>query len=204
MFSTTLGKLRAVLLVFTLGLLGSAVPAFAQNSPGIGVGVKGGLLFSNLDFGSNDDFLKNKTGFIGGLFFGGNRGGLLGVEADILYARKGANVENSNLDFDIQTLEIPVLLRLNAGSGSLSGARLYGLAGPSMAFRLKSEFGGIDIVDFTQGYDVNLVLGGGVELTRFLVEVRYSKGLKNISKDFSESDDIKTRAWAVLLGLRFN
>jgi Outer membrane protein beta-barrel domain len=189
-----------ILLALTLG----PTRAFAQSDNGVGVGIKGGLLFSNLDFGANDDFLKNKTGFVGGLFIGGNRGGLLGVEADIFYARKGATVEGSGSDFDIHMLEIPVLLRLNAGSGSLSGARLYGLAGPSMGFRLKSEFGGIDIVDSTQGYDVNLVFGGGVELTRFLVEVRYNRGLRNISKNFSQSADIKSRAWAALIGLRFN
>lgn len=202
MTSTARNRILLGLTLFVLTL--GASPAFAQNDTGVGVGIKGGLLFSNLDFGEDDDFLKNKTGFVGGLFIGGNRGGLLGVEADIFYARKGASVDGSGSDFDLHMLEIPVLLRVNTGSGSLSGARLYGLAGPSMGFRLKSEFGGIDIVDFTEGYDVNLVLGAGVELTRFLVEVRHNRGLKNISKNFSQSADIKTRSWAVLLGLRFN
>ncbi len=203
MISTSRSRVLLGLLVTVLTL--GASSAFAQNNDrGIGVGIKGGLLFSNLDFGADDDFLKNKTGFTGGLFIGGNRGGLLGVEADILYSTKGAKVEGSGSDFDIRMLEIPVLLRLNVGSGSLSGARLYGLAGPSMGFRLKSEFGGIDIVDFTEGYDVNVVLGAGVELTRFLIEARYNRGLKNISKNFSESADIKTRSYAVLLGIRFN
>lgn len=203
MISTNRSRVLLGLLVFVLML--GASSAFAQsNGNGIGVGIKGGLLFSNLDFGADDDFLKNKTGFTGGLFIGGNRGGLLGVEADIFYSSKGANVDGSGSDFDIRMLEIPVLLRLNVGSGSLSSARVYGLAGPSMGFRLKSEFGGIDIVDFTEGYDVNVVLGAGVELTRFLVEARYNHGVKNISKNFSESADIKTRSYAVLLGIRFN
>jgi hypothetical protein len=186
-----------LLLAFAL----SASPASAQ---GVGAGIKGGLLFSNLHFGEGQDFLKNKTGFIGGLFIGGNRGGVLGVEGDIFYARKGAKVEGTDAEYDIDVLEIPVLLRINAGSGSLNGARLYGLAGPAIDFRLKSEFDGIDIVDFTKGYDVNLVFGAGVEITRFLAEVRYNHGLTNISKDFSESSDIKTRSWALLVGLRFN
>lgn len=197
-----IGLVRAVtMLALLLGVLVS--PARAQNAGGVGVGVKGGLLFSSLDFGANVDFLENRTGLIGGLFIGGNRGGLLGVEADILYARKGSTLSN-NRDLDIHMLEIPVLLRLNVGSRSLSGVGFYGLAGPAMDFRLKSEFNGIDIIDFTEGYDVNLVFGGGVEITRFLAEVRYNHGLRNISKNFSASRDIKTRAWALLIGVRFN
>lgn len=198
----TLGRFRTVLpLALLLGTLAS--PVFAQNAEGIGVGLKGGLLFSSLDFGRNDDFLQDRTGLIGGLFIGGNRGGLLGVEADIFYARKGSTLP-TNRDLDIHMLEIPVLLRVNAGSRSLGGVSLYGLAGPAMDFRLKSEFDGLDIVDSTEGYDVNLVFGGGIEITRFLAEVRYNHGLRNISKNFSQSSEIKTRAWAVLIGVRFN
>lgn len=193
-----------VAIAMSLCVLSVARPASAQNAEGIGVGVKGGLLFNTLDFGANDDFLKNKTGLIGGLFIGGNRGGLLGVEADIFYARKGGSGSGSAPDLDIHMLEIPVLLRLNLGARSLSGVGLYGLAGPAMDFRLKSDFGGVDIIDFTQGYDVNMVFGGGVEITRFLAEVRYNHGLRNISKDFSASREIRTRAWAVLIGVRFN
>jgi hypothetical protein len=198
---TRVRLLAALPFVFLLAL---ATPASAQSAQGVGVGIKGGLLFSNLDFGANDDFLTNKTGFIGGLFFGGNRGGILGVEADIFYARKGTRLSEDGPDVNIDVLEIPVLLRVNAGSRSLSGVSLYGLAGPALDFRLKSEFDGVDIIDFTKGYDVNLVFGAGIEVTRFLAEVRYNHGLRNISKNFSASDEIKTRSWALLVGVRFN
>ncbi|MBM3772043.1 MAG: PorT family protein [Acidimicrobiia bacterium] len=197
-----LGRIRLALpLAVLLATVASTVNA--QNAEGIGVGLKGGLLFSSLDFGRNDDLIQNRTGLIGGLFIGGNRGGLIGVEADILYARKGSRLP-TNRDLDIHMLEIPVLLRVNAGSRSLSGIGVYGLAGPAMDFRLKSEFNGVDIIDFTEGYDVNLVFGGGIEITRFLAEVRYNRGLRNISKNFSASNEIKTRAWALLIGVRFN
>jgi len=189
-------------LSFVLCLTLAASSASAQDAEGVGVGLKGGLLFSNLDFRANDDFLANRTGLIGGLFVGGNRGGLLGVEADVFYARKGSTVGAAELD--IHMLEIPVLLRLNAGSRSLGGVAVYGLVGPAMDFRLKSELDGIDIVDATEGYDVNLVIGGGIEITRFLAEVRYNHGLRNISKNFAASDQIKTRSWALLVGVRFN
>jgi hypothetical protein len=191
----------AVAVTWALGA--SVTPAHAQSDPGIGVGVKGGLLFSTLDFGANDDFLANKTGFIGGLFIGGNRGGVVGVEADLFYAVKGATTDAGG-DYDIRVLEIPVLLRVNAGSSSRSGVSAYGLLGPAINFRLESKFNGIDIVDSTEGYDVNLVVGGGIEITRFIAELRYNHGLRNISKRFSASSDIKTRSFAALIGVRFN
>lgn len=188
--------------LLVLCLFAAARPAAAQSAQGVGVGIKGGLLFNNLDFGADQDLLKSKTGLVGGLFVGGNRGGLLGVEMDIFYARKNGEFAGSPITFDM--LEVPLLLRLNVGSKSLSGASLYGLVGPAMDFRLKSDFDGINIVDFTKGYDVNLVFGGGIELTRFLAEVRYNQGLRNIAKDFSQSDTIKTRSFALLIGVRFN
>lgn len=199
-------KQFALAAVVTLTTAASATPALAQSQQdyGIGVGVKGGLLFSALDFGRNDDFLSNKTGFVGGLFIGGNRGGVLGVEADLLYMAKGAKTRSNDEDYDIKVLQIPVLLRLNAGTHSRAGASIYGLVGPALDLRLKSEFGGVDIVDSTEGYDVSLVIGGGVEITRFLAEVRYNHGLRNISKGFSASDEIKTRSFAAMIGVRFN
>lgn len=197
----TIARVRLGFLL-VLCLLAIGRPAAAQNAQGVGIGIKGGLLFNNLDFGANQDFLESKTGLIGGLFIGGNRGGLLGIEADIFYARKNGEFNGQTITFDM--LEIPLLLRLNAGSRSLSGVSLYGLAGPAISLRLKSDFDGLDIVDLTQGYDVNLVFGGGIEITRFLAELRYNQGLRNISKDFSASDTIKTRSFALLIGVRFN
>lgn len=200
------GVALAAAVVLGVGL--AAAPAHAQSGGkqdyGIGFGVKGGLLFSSLDFGENDDFLKNKTGFTGGLFIGGNRGGVLGVELDLLYAEKGAKTRSNDEDFEIKVLQVPILLRLNAGTHSRAGINVYGLVGPAIDFRLDTKFRGIDIVDSTEGYDVNLVFGGGIEITRFLAEVRYNHGLRNISKNVSGSDEIKTRSVAALIGVRFN
>jgi len=184
-------------------ILMDPLPAAAQ---GAGVGLKGGFLFSEIDIGGEnlgtEQLLENKAGWMAGIFFGGNRRGTAGIQGEVLYGKKGAKIDQSNLD--IYLLEIPVLLRLNGGSRSLSGVNVYGLVGPSFDIRLKSEIDGVDVNDNIESFDTSLVFGAGVEISRFILEGRYMRGLRNISKDFSVSNEIKTRAWALLAGVRFN
>jgi hypothetical protein len=54
------------------------------------------------------------------------------------------------------------------------------------------------------GYDVNLIFSGGVEITRFIIEFRYNKGLKNLAPNLGDSVSVKTHAFLVLFGVRFN
>jgi len=192
-----------------LGLL-LTVPtaAAAQSHSGIGVGVKAGPLFSSLTSSVTKDQFKNKAGWIGGLFVGGNRNGIVGAAVELLYARKGAKADDGSGDkVDIDYLEIPVLLRLNAGSSSLSGANVFAVVGPAFDIRLKAKLStGEDVKEQTQGVDVGLAVGAGVEITRFIVEGRYTKGLRNIAKgtDFEPGEKIKTSTFAIFFGVRFN
>jgi hypothetical protein len=66
-----------------------ATPALAQE--GFGVQVGGGPIFSSFDDTAGLDF-DTKAGWLAGLLMGGNRGGVLGVEADVLYGKKGAKL----------------------------------------------------------------------------------------------------------------
>jgi hypothetical protein len=169
---------------------------------GIGIGAKTGPLFSSFRGVENLDF-ENKTGWMGGIFFGGNRPGIVGVMGELMYAKKGAK-QGVN-ETDIHYLEIPVLLRVNAGSNSLNGILGYFLIGPAFDINLKSKLNGIDIEDVYEDFDIGLVVGGGVEITRFIVEARGNWGLRKILKgDLGDAQKIKTRSFALLFGVRFN
>ncbi len=50
---------------------------------------------------------------------------------------------------------------------------------------------------------MSLVAGVGVEISRFIIEGRGTWGLRNIAKE-GEGLDVKTRTFAILVGLRFN
>ncbi len=199
-------------LVGLLALLVAPIPVFAQQQAstgnsqhheGIGIGVKGGPLFSTID--EVDNSFSNRTGFIGGLFLGGNRGGVVGVGVDLLYARKGGKDPDSRDTLDLDYINVPVYARINIGSSSRQGVSAYGTVGADLNFLLKAQVssGGGDIKDQFERADYGVAAGVGVEITRLIIEGRFTRGLGNIAKD-KRAAVLKTQTFAVLIGVRFN
>ena len=176
---------------------------------GIGFGVKGGYLYSSIAQGSQP--FDNNNGWEFGVFFGGNRNGVVGVMGEVLYAKKvyksGDGNLNLNSDLNLYYLEIPILLRLNIGSGNKNkGVIVYGLAGPVFDVNLSAKLNDLDVKDRYESLDIGILLGGGIEISRFLLEGRYTWGLMNLLVNNSNafSSDAKSRTFALLAGLRFN
>jgi hypothetical protein len=174
----------------------------SRSEGGIGIGIKGGPLFSTLSSEAFKSPLGSRTGWIGGLFIGGNRAGVVGVGVDLLFARKTVATDfgDTNLDY----FQVPIYLRVNIGSSRASGARVYAVVGPAIDVRLKGEFKFEGITKQTEAVDLGLQGGAGVEFARFLVEGRYTKGLRNIGKDLGTTHEIKSKSFAIMLGVRFN
>ncbi len=62
--------------------------AAGPRAEGFGIGAKIGPLFTSYSAASCDDCFNTNTGWEGGIWFGGNRGGRVGVMGEILYAKK--------------------------------------------------------------------------------------------------------------------
>lgn len=182
---------------------GSAQGGSDERHEGIGIGIKGGWLFPQ--FSTDSVEFDKRTGQQIGIFFGGNRPGLIGVMAEVNYGKKGGTTEG-NQDFDFTFVSVPVVLRVNGGSKTLSGVSLYGIVGPQLDWLLKREFDGDDIEEDTEGFELSLVAGAGIEITRFIAEFRYIHGLRAVSKEFDVfgSEELKSKAFAILFGFRFN
>ena len=183
-----------------------AWPAAAQ---GVGFGVKGGLSFA--EFTTDDFHLDNRTGWQAGLFVGGNRDGVVGFQGEFNWVRKETTFFDSGVEIGtvkLDYLQVPMLLRINAGTKSKNGFALYGLAGPSFEVKLRDEitgFGGGSTSDYSfENIDVGLMFGGGVEISRFIIEGRYSKGLRSVNKNFKDVTELKVNSFAALVGIRFN
>ncbi|HUR34310.1 MAG TPA: porin family protein [Vicinamibacterales bacterium] len=174
-------------------------PRVRSTAPGIGFGVKAGVLFSSFRDARSD--YKSRNGWQGGLFIGGNRAGALGVQTEINYAKKGS--KSGSLATDTYYLEIPLLLRMNVGSSNRNaGVNVYAFGGPAADILLKAQLDGVDIKRQFKDLDWNVIAGVGVEVSRILVEGRFNWGLANVLD--GPGNELKTQSFAVLGGIRLN
>src|SRR5262245_24548664 len=101
-------------LFLTAGIVEQAPPpgGGGPRASGVGIGAKFGPLFTSYNAASCDGCFNTNTGWEGGIWFGGNRGGTLGVMGELLYAKKkqelaqGAQLTGSTT---LQYLETPIL-----------------------------------------------------------------------------------------------
>jgi hypothetical protein len=180
----------------------AAPPPQHKHHEGLGIGIKGGPAFGSLSTSGAVAF-KTQTGYQISLFLGGNRPGVFGVATEITFIKRYASAVGLTTTSSASTaLEIPLLFRFNFGSHNLDGVSAYFMAGPAIDFNLE-KFGLAQLVK-NEGYDINLIFSGGVEITRFIIEVRYNKGLKNLTPNLATSTSTKTHAVILLFGVRFN
>jgi Outer membrane protein beta-barrel domain len=193
-------------------VLGSATAASAQ---GVVVGIKGGVNFASIQFneeGENVNF-DRRTGFVGGVFVVWPASERFGLQLEALYSQKGARIAGSDVEAELRLdyVDVPVLLRVSTARDR-SGAAFHVFGGPSVGIRarakataaLEGESGSGDISEDVERLDLGLVAGAGVEIGRFVIDVRHTWGLSNINKNPSEDDTtIKNRVFAAMVGLRF-
>jgi Outer membrane protein beta-barrel domain len=193
-------NLRPIARVAVLAVLAVIVSA---SSAAADAGIKFGPTFAN--FSSDALDFENRTGIHAGVFFGGNRSGVFGLQGELNWIRKRAAVEApSERAIRIDYLQIPVLLRLNIGSDSPSGFAVYGIAGPAFDIKIADEIEGVTIDDGWAGADVDMVFGGGIEAARIIVEGRWEKGFRRINRGFLNVTEIKKQAFTILFGVRFD
>jgi outer membrane protein with beta-barrel domain len=146
------------------------------------------------------------TGIVGGVFAGRGWPGLLSIGGEALYAKKKVGTLDGQYTFDY--LELPILVRFAVGLNNLYGATVYGLGGTSFDINLKSALDtGESFTDRTRRLDVGLMIGGGVELTRFLIEARYTHGLRSIVNPEDASlpgQQVKLHSFGVTFGVKLN
>ena len=177
-----------------------ALVASSSSAAGQGAGIKFGPTFAT--FSSDALDFDNRTGIHAGLFVGGSRDKVVGVQTEFNWLRKNTETE-AGQPIRIDYLQVPVLLRLNAGSSSANGFAAYGIVGPAIELKIADEIQGITLDDGFEGADLSLVFGGGIEVVRIIVEARYEKGLRRINNSFSDFTEIKKQAFTILFGLRF-
>jgi len=160
-----------------------------QPNTGLGFGVHFGGAWTTASTDDDEVDLSQGSGIVAGIFFGGNRDGRAGLQGEVSYLEKKINASGIDDDgaFDIHLknkyIQIPVLLRINTGSRSNNGPCLFFLVGPSFDIKISDNAGdvfGSGLDDLYEGVEYGIMAGGGFEVARFGVQVRYTWGLNNI------------------------
>ncbi len=151
-------------------------------------GAKGGLNFAN--FKTDDFSLDNSTGWQVGAFAQFNIPGVgLGIQPELLYTVKKADVNGQSNSAGY--FEVPVNLRWGF---NLLVIRPYLIAGPYFSYA--ANFSG-DAFKNLEHFDWGIGVGGGVEIWKLQLGLRYSWGLQNVS----DSGDVKNNTFSLTLGL---
>ena len=155
---------------------------------------------------------ESRWGGTGGVFVTLPLNHLVAFQPEALYVTKGATLVGpaaglrTTLTFDAHYLEMPLFFRFGRSS-----RRLNFLAGPSVGFRLAAEAREVvdgvtetrDFSDQTKRVDVGVSFGAGATFGRFLVEGRWTEGLRDAESGDRFSTAVRHRVLAVLAGFQF-
>lgn len=184
------------LILTTLSLLAFIVSSAQSNdnaTSNLSFGVKGGVNFSNLYTEEVDDN-NVLTSFHVGVFATFPITDILGIQTEVLYSRKGAELEYNNAflsgtaQFRLNYIEVPVLLKFNI----TDNFNIH--AGPYVAYLIdvdvvnKSSNANFDFEenlnndDFNK-FDYGLSAGLGFDFNSFGIGARYNYGLATVGKE---------------------
>lgn len=196
---------RARVLSLALAVLVMA-PAAAAAQITMTAGLKAGVNSSTVTDEGNSGITR-LLGGIGGVFVGGDVNGNVGIQVEGLYSMRGAKDTSDNTETTLRTnyIDVPVLLRVGAGSANGMGFHVF--TGPQVSYLLDAKVTNddlsIDVKDELETLDFGWTLGVGLEASRFLVDARYTMGLKDMNKAGTNFDnEMKNRTFAVMVGYR--
>lgn len=177
-------------------------------------GIKGSLLFSNIS-NSNNIETNSEFGYSLGAFKDFEIGNTFRLRPEVRVITKGYSFEIPQLQNDLRVnyLEIPVDLIYNPFSEDFSN--LYFLFAPYFSVGINGSYEGIrslnsseteditgditfrnestnedvtsEIVVLRQ-FDAGIIVGSGIKLHNYLIEITWSRGLRSIWPPFENSD----------------
>ena len=185
--------------IVVVAVAATATPALAQSG-----GIKGGFLYSTLNFDQTSDVWDSNNGWTVGMFFGTDRDKTVGFLGEINFQERGGGSLLG--DVNLYYISVPVLLRVGAGDA----VNVYAIVGPSFDIKIgesqEDVDDGVELVQDWEGIDIGITFGGGLEFGgHFLVEARVNWGLRNIAATalLFEGEKLTNRSFALQAGIRF-
>lgn len=188
-------------------IVGCAATASAQEMT---AGIKAGYNNTKLWFDEDEVGIDSRTraGLVVGLFTSYAVTPRVAFQPEFLYSQKPSTLrfdDGQEARVNLDYFEIPLLadFRLNEGTNRVSL-----MVGPTIGFRTKAEVEfdnqpvpGFDEDDLEKT-DVGITAGLALTMNQFVLDGRYTWGLRNINKDKSEPE-ITNRTLSVTVGWRF-
>ncbi len=183
--------LPALLLFFSLA-------TYAQ-AGGSGFGLKAGV-----NFNSNGDLkidevpeISPDTGVGYHIGIWGRFGGVAYLRPELVYTEINSDYDGET--FKMRKLDLPVLF------GHRFLGLFHGFIGPAFQYVLNTDLENVDISDVENNFTVGFQIGGGVNLGRIGIDIRYERGLSPNYLDINEIEGVRldTRPTQIILGLSF-
>ena len=200
--------MRSAFIAVCVVLAGANGSAFAQ---GAGGGVLVGVNFANLtvDTGGPSVNFDSRKGLVAGVFAVLPVAPRLAIEPGVFYSSQGAKINGEAFGtsgtIKLNYVQVPVLVRAGVPLAPAVSLRLFG--GPSFGFRqsakVRAEGTDEDIKEDVESFDAGIVFGAGLDVSHFLIDARYTTGLKNAAKDPQEGESVKNRVFSIMAGFRF-
>lgn len=192
--------------VIAAAVLMCTVTASAQDMTG---GIKVGYNNTKFWFDEGDRSevdARTRPGLVVGLFTSIEVTPRFAFQPEFLYSQKGSKLRfafdpNQEAEVKLDYFEVPLLadIRLNEGVNRVSL-----MVGPTIAFRLRAEAEPEDenIEDELEKNDYGLTAGAALTMGQFVIDGRYTWGLRNINVDKDE-EKVTNRTLSVTVGWRF-
>jgi len=181
-------------------VLGAALALPAASAAQV-IGVQGGVSASTFKTEDSSVSLDSVIAPAGGVFLVFGSGSLTGrVEA--IFSIRGAKSELG--DYKLTYLEFPVgaqfqFLRRGNSDGHVFGGASFGLK--LDATLTQADDVDVSLDDEVEDLDVGIFVGAGMTFGRFVIDGRYTHGVRNVNVD-ADTPAVKNRSFAVMVGLR--
>ncbi|MBN2565504.1 MAG: PorT family protein [Candidatus Eisenbacteria bacterium] len=203
-------KLLSTLIVATALI---AIAASGACAEGFAIGFKGGVTATSV-YGDLSDRYEHKLCVAGGVFLSVSLSERVGLQGELLYVRKGANVSDSDgLAVWLDYVEVPMLVKVSLPVGESFVPNLF--VGPALGFNVRAESGVGDDFENLERYvsdtDVSIVVGAGFDHqlggASLVGDIRYEFGLMNVNDEDAFVGDVasqKNHGIVAMVGIAFS
>jgi hypothetical protein len=210
-------NMRKLTVALVIGAFACLLAIPTPATAGVQFGIKGGGNMAKVTGQDAQDInttLKNKVGFVAGVFVAFNMGSVFTLQLEALYTMKGVTMEVTDVSTTYiekiygNYIEIPLLLKLRIPTPLVSP---FVFAGPAVGFKLSEKLN-VDGTDVPLGEallknnDYGAIFGGGLNIgSHFQIDVRYSMGLQKVISTLEGETplDIKNGVWSATVGIAF-